>query len=451
MGQGLIGKTIGTALVCAVVAGRMALGGEVTFSMKVMKRLDAPQTTITAAEMKRFSEEADRLVWRGHPLLGDGFTVTATRTPCPAGTAWSLAYEGNETEWFVEEVSFPEWTVPRTARTKLFYPLLCGMVAAPDWEKAPAGRVMVRQGPGSGAPHLIAALNDEGDSFSLDQRGEARLYATRFEIAQGAAPDTCLLKSVCLLPLTPETRRAYRVPYPSVTATFRGGWFEAAALYRDWVRGQAWYQAAAARDFAKLRDVALWMWNRGRSGVTVPPALRFMEETGLKVALDWYWWHGVPYDTYYPNFWPPREPIAAFKDGIARIHAAGGYVQPYTNGMLWDCDDPQWADGGDASAIVLRNGAVKSTMFNPYTKQRQAWMCGEAPQFQARIRALERTIRATGMDGVYMDMIGFVGNGCCYNPRHSHPKGGGRFMVDGYRAYVAKVREENPGFYLSTE
>ena len=43
MGQGLIGKTIGTALVCAVVAGRMALGGEVTFSMKVMKRLDAPR------------------------------------------------------------------------------------------------------------------------------------------------------------------------------------------------------------------------------------------------------------------------------------------------------------------------------------------------------------------------------------------------------------------------
>jgi hypothetical protein len=183
----------------------------------------------------------------------------------------------------------------------------------------------------------------------------------------------------------------------------------------------------------------------------VPPALKFMEDTGLKVALDWYWWHGVPYDTYYPNFWPPREPIHSFTNGIARIHAAGGYVQPYTNGMLWDCDDAQWAEGGDDSTIVLRGGKVKCTMFNPYTKQRQAWMCGEAPKFQERIRMLERTIRATGMDGVYMDMIGHAAHGCCYNPRHRHPKGGGRHMVDGYRAYVGKVRGDNPGFYLSTE
>ena len=64
---------------------------------------------------------------------------------------------------------------------------------------------------------------------------------------------------------------------------------------------------------------------------------------------------------------------------------------------------------------------------------------------------LERTVRATGMDGVYMDMIGHAAHGCCYNPRHRHPKGGGRHMVDGYRAYVAKVRADNPGFYLSTE
>jgi hypothetical protein len=185
--------------------------------------------------------------------------------------------------------------------------------------------------------------------------------------------------------------------------------------------------------------------------VTVPPALKFMEDTGLKVALDWYWWHGVPYDTYYPNFWPPREPIHSFTNGIARIHAAGGYVQPYTNGMLWDCDDAQWAEGGDDSTIVLRGGKVKCTMFNPYTKQRQAWTCGEAPKFQERMRMLERTIRATGMDGVYMDMIGHAAHGCCYNPRHRHPKGGGRHMVDGYRAYVGKVRADNPGFYLSTE
>jgi len=440
-----------TVAVCAACTGLVAACKGVSFSMKVMKSLDAPQKIICAAEMKSFREEGDRLVWRGHPLLGDAFTVTATRTKTDAGTEWNLAYEGNATDWFVEEVSFPEWTVPRTDRMKVFIPRICGMVVLPEWKKAPPRRIVAHQGPGFGAPHCIAALGEDGDSFYLDQRGDARFYATRFEIAQGTVSNTCVLKSVCMLPLTEESRRAGRVPYPSVTAAYRGGWFEAAAIYRDWVRGQDWYKKAAARDFAKLKDVSMWMWNRGRSEVTVPPALKFMEDTKLKVALDWYWWHGVPYDTYYPNFWPPREPIASFKDGIARIHAAGGYVQPYTNGMLWDCDDAQWAEGGDDSTIVLRNGQTKCTMFNPYTKQRQAWMCGEAPKFQERIRMLERTIRAAGMDGVYMDMIGHAAHGCCYNPRHRHPKGGGRYMVDGYRAYVEKVRADNPGFYLSTE
>ena len=449
-GQNMMVSTWRVA-VAACLAAWGAGAADMSFSLTVAKDAGQPQQTVVAAEMKSFSEEADRLVWRGHPLLGDAFTVTATRKAVAAGTEWEFAYEGNATDWFVEEVAFPEWTVPRTARTRVFYPRISGMVLSPAWGNMPAGKTVAKTGPGFGAPHCIAAIGEDGASFYLDRRGDARCYAARFEIAQGAKADTCVLRSVHLMPLTEETRRAYRVPYPSVTAEFRGGWFEAASIYRDWVCGQEWYRKAAARDFAKLRDVAMWMWNRGRSEVTVPPALKFMEDTGLKVALDWYWWHGVPYDTYYPNFWPPREPIASFRDGIARIHAAGGYVQPYTNGMLWDCDDAQWAEGGDDSTIVLRDGKTKCTMFNPYTKQRQAWMCGEAPRFQERMRMLERTIRATGMDGVYMDMIGWAAHGCCYNPRHRHPRGGGRFLVDGYRAYVEKVRADNPGFYLSTE
>ena len=448
-----VGINMRNALFAAAAAMAAAVCAEpdVSFSLKIAKSTDEPLKTVSAAEMKSFREEADRLVWRGHPVLGDSFTVTAERKSVAEGVEWGIKYEGNDTDWFVEEVSFPEWTVPRTDGTKVFVPRICGMVMAPDWKKAQPGQGVARQGPGFGAPHCIAVLGEDGDSFYLDQRGEARFHSTRFEIAQGAEPGTCVLRSVCILPITAESRRAYRVPYPSVAAKFRGGWFEGVAIHRDWVHGQEWYKKAAARDFAKLRDVAMWMWNRGRSEVTVPPAVKFMKDTGLKVALDWYWWHGVPYDTYYPNFWPPREPMSSFKAGIEAIHAAGGYVQPYTNGMLWDCDDAQWAEGGDDSTIVLRGGKVKCTMFNPYTRQRQAWMCGEAPVFQDRVRLVERTIRAAGMDGVYMDMIGHAAHGCCYNPRHCHPKGGGRHMVDGYRAYVEKVRADNPGFYLSTE
>ena len=139
--------------------------------------------------MKSFSEEPGRLVWRGHPLLGDAFTVTATRKAVAAGTEWEFAYEGNGTDWFVEEVAFPEWTVPRTGRTRVFYPRISGMVLSPAWGNVPAGKTVAKTGPGFGAPHCIAAIGEDGASFYLDRRGDARCYAARFEIAQGAKAD----------------------------------------------------------------------------------------------------------------------------------------------------------------------------------------------------------------------------------------------------------------------
>jgi hypothetical protein len=44
--------------------------------------------------------------------------------------------------------------------------------------------------------------------------------------------------------------------------------------------------------------------------------------------------------------------------------------------MLWDEDDSRWAEGGLDSALVLGNGKIYGTTFNPFTKQSQAHMCG---------------------------------------------------------------------------
>ena len=101
---------------CMVLAAAID-AADVSFSMKVAKSTEQPQKVITSDQMKSFREEEDRLVWRGHPLLGETFTVTATRKQIAAGIEWNVAYEGNETDWFVEEVAFPQWAVPRTDRT----------------------------------------------------------------------------------------------------------------------------------------------------------------------------------------------------------------------------------------------------------------------------------------------------------------------------------------------
>ena len=442
--------------------GQADLPFELGFELKLGKRNSTKDFVIVdPAKMASFRRERvpgdarrERLVWTGSADLGAAFTVVADLERQGDGAfGYDFRYEGNASDWDVEEIRFPVVTARRSADAGVLVPRQNGLVLRPDWAAlAPDTRVH-QVGPYPIGFRFLALLNGgELPSVYVDQRGESRFHASRYDTRTAAEPGKAVLKLIYEMPVTDETRRAFRLPFGGVLRTFEGGWFEAMAIYRDWVRQQDWYRRVAARDFAKLRDVALWMWNRGPSSVTVPPAVRFMQETGLKVALDWYWWHGVPYDTNYPFFWPPREPVESFRAGVEAVRAAGGYVQPYTNGMLWDMDADRWHEGGSEGVIVRRNGTPIATMFNPYTRQRQAWMCGEAAKFHGRMRTLEKTIRTEGgTDGVYMDMIANAAYGSCFNPSHRHPRGGGRHMVDNYRAYVEQVRADNPGFYLSSE
>ena len=129
----------------------------------------------------------------------------------------------------------------------------------------------------------------------------------------------------------------------------------------------------------------------------------------------------------------------------------GAFLQVYTNGMLWDEDDPRWAEGGLESTIVRSNGRIYGTTFNPFTKQSQGHMCGEAPKFQAKMRTLEKTLASTGLDGVYIDMISCAAHLPCFNPRHKHAPGDAHALIAGYRDYVNAVHADNPGFLLSSE
>ena len=453
---------------CAVpwtAAGAEALsvaGVRVGFTLEVgprgkAGRAPAKAKSVLCSQMRTLSVSTNgnavTATWRGHAACGDGFVVTAGFTLLPGGgfEYASFRYEGNESNLFVRRISFPEVTVPRTDKTAVFRPNTVGEVFRPDWAGARPGRDVSVSGANWLAFGCVAALNDGGTSHFLDQRGEARLHTVSFAVAQGTERGTLVLCNRYAPPVSENLRKAGALPYPGVYAPYRGGWYEAARMHRAWLETTPWFKKAAARDFSKLREIALWMWSRGGIEVSEPPVHWFMKETGLKVALDWYWWHGIPYDTSFPYFWPPRDGVENFRAAVGRMKKAGAFVQVYTNGASWDCDDPRWEeDGGPESAIVFENGSLFAKMYNVFTRHRLARICGEAPKFQAIIRRVERNLRESGLDGVYMDQISCGAHGPCYNPRHAHAPGGGA-LTGGYRDYVQAVRDDNPGFILSSE
>ena len=67
-------------------------------------------------------------VWKGHPVCGENFTVTAKMTLRPDGgfEYTSFDYAGNESGQYPKRIVFPEVVVPRTAKTALFRPFFAG-------------------------------------------------------------------------------------------------------------------------------------------------------------------------------------------------------------------------------------------------------------------------------------------------------------------------------------
>ena len=98
---------------------------------------NAPEKVVLSEQMKsRTVEELGGrtcIVWRGHPVCGEGFSVTAELTPTPEKDGWEygFGYAGNQSGLGVRFIDFPILTVPRTDKTDIFYPQMCGQVRRP--------------------------------------------------------------------------------------------------------------------------------------------------------------------------------------------------------------------------------------------------------------------------------------------------------------------------------
>ena len=283
-------------------------------------------------------------------------------------------------------------------------------------------------------------------SFLFDFRDRTWMQKRCFYVQP--QPDTLLFYGEHLVPMTPGQTR-YTLPCPCGITAFSGGWYEAARLYRNWALVQ--HRVANRKKRAAVREISCICWNRGLSSNVVPPVLKLSEDTQTQAGLSWYWWHHNPYDTDYPDFWPPREGAAAFRKAVAELTSRGNYVQAYLNGMTWDMDGSStWAEGPD-SVVVRRDGTPEAIPYNVFNHHRLGSICGTAAEFQSRLKREVAYLAEAGLTGVYLDMIGNANHRPCYHPGHGHALGGGDYHYHGYRKMIRELRGMYPDLLLSTE
>ena len=396
-------------------------------------------------------------IWTGHPLLGEDFAATALFSRTDGGWEYSFSWRGmDHWKFMAEEVSFPDLVIPRTNCSRILMPCSHGMgfIYLPEWEKYGWEREPVAEARASS--FQFAALLDGERSWYLDARdGEARRKTAYAYCRIGLADPHARIGMRFNMPVLKENTESYVLPWKGIVKSFSGGWWDAARIYRPWAREQKWFKGAMARNATpqkkRLREIGLWVWNRGNSDAVAPPVEWFAENAGVPCALDWYWWHMPGNDTGYPNFWPPREGEKVFGDTIRRLKSKGIYTMVYTNGMSQDMDDPVWADGGDEEAVMQHNLSIHGTPFNVYTRHRLAAMCGDAPRFQKRMEGQVAHLEAAGLDAVYMDQISCAAGAPCWNRHHRHVLGDTLASRNMYRDYVLRVRKANPNLAISSE
>lgn len=208
---------VAIAALASAAAMAMPTLPEIGFELTLRQAVtNSPQSKVASSEMKSFRvDEKDgrtSLVWRGHPLCGDGFTVTAELTPTPEkdGWAYSFRYAGNESGLHIRDIWFPAVTVSRTDTTELFLPRDCGMIRRPDWKKAKGGADVGKNG--IHGIHFMAALNGTGESWYMDQRGDARLHMNRFLVRNGTKPHPLTMLFHYTAQLTDGNRVAGEMP-----------------------------------------------------------------------------------------------------------------------------------------------------------------------------------------------------------------------------------------------
>lgn len=238
------------------------------------------------------------------------------------------------------------------------------------------------------------------------------------------------------------TAGAYELPYEASVGVFDGDYYDAAQIYRRFTFDTPWGKAApiSKRPIARwLKDTELWLMPGSLPLENLGNCKKAGEYFGVPIALHWYCWHQIPFDTLYPDYFPARE---HFEEGVKALQAAGFHAMPYINGRLCDPNSKFWTEEhADKAAARKPDGEPYTEVYG--SKVALNVMCPYTSQWQDKIAGLvDRLVNQCGVDAVYIDQICAAAAVPCFDTAHGHPIGGGRFWVDGYRKMLdlAKAR-----------
>ena len=236
----------------------------------------------------------------------------------------------------------------------------------------------------------------------------------------------------------------YSIPFETAVGVFDGDYYHAAQIYREFALSAKWSQAGpmSRRPIPQwVKDTDLWLKTEGNVGEHLESCQKAVDFFGAPISIHAYRWHQIPYDTLYPDYFPPLD---GFAENIKKLQEMGLHVMPYINGRLCDPNSKGWNEEGlSESAVRDEKGDYHTEVYG--SKVPLSPQCPYTEAWQNKVAGLvDRLITELDVNGVYIDQIGAAYPYRCFNPEHGHQIGGGDFWVKGYRKMLEKVRAKVP-------
>jgi len=386
------------------------------------------------------------LQWKGISLQGeeDIFDVVATISLASgeAGSQWRINFTNRSKIWGVDDVSYPLLrTVCKAGTADVLLP-----------SGSFGGRLKKNNTSAfydtypSGAPYCAFQL------MAFNQ-GNAGLYMAAHDGNANVKIVSLTAEQHATFKLMTENQGVAgsdRLPsFPYVIAAYRGDWWTAAKMYRQWGLQQKWSRKgwlATRTDIPTKNFLDIGFWIHANAWSTQSPASELLRRdmatlsaafAPLKVALHFYNWHTQPFDTDYPEFHEKKHIPADIK----RYQARGISVMPYINALMWDQGLDSFTEKTKAAAVKKPNGDIWH-VHGEHTHE-FTFMCPYTSLYQNTMHDLSKRLidpQGLNFDGIYYDQMGGHRPDMCYDASHGHPLGGGSHWTDGYRTMLNKIQ-----------
>ncbi|MBI4664001.1 MAG: hypothetical protein HY735_34825 [Verrucomicrobia bacterium] len=387
-----------------------------------------------------------------------GILVNLSTVPDRHNSAlhWKMAVQNESSRWSIWRVQFPQLALADLGESAaVLFPRGPGEEQKRVWERSfryrgsyPGGwcsmQFMAAYRAGPTPTGLYFGLHDPmGSTKDIELLGNPTNRSVRM-VFDVPAPDMG------------KAGNNFTLPGEAVWQLLRGDWFDAAMIYKAWVKNNArWWPrlGKSGREDSPLwtRELSAWALGGGAPGDCVPKVKSFQQFLGVPAGFHWYNWHQIPFDNDYPHYFPTKTNVA---QGVSELRQANVFVMPYINGRLWDTLDRGSEDFEFTKAALP--AASKRDDGTPYTESygsketngqpvRLAPMCPTTSFWQQTVSNLVlRLMNEVDTSAVYIDQVAAAPPTLCMDAAHGHPLGGGHWWNEGYWKMLEAIRRAMP-------